>query len=84
MMAATPVRLHQLPTWLRDRINKRFGRGCDIQAAIAKICEFSGDKSPCAWLDHCGTTKLSNATTAFVSEPYGLTTSAIECCFPAY
>ncbi len=74
-MTTTPVKLHHTPKWLKQRIAQRVGRGCDLHDAIQRT---ASDLPPSYWLDHWGSTKLDNGDVAFVSEPYGLNTEAMQ------
>lgn len=69
---ATPVKLHHVPKWLRQRIHQRIGRGVDLHEAIQRT---ASDIAGGYWLDHYGST--CNAL-EFVSEPYTLDTAGLQ------
>ena len=73
MTAPTPVKLHHVPKWLRQRIGQRIGRGVDLHEAIQRT---ASDIAGGYWLDHWGST--GDVELAFVSEPYGLSTSGLQ------
>lgn len=66
----TPVRLHHVPREYRG-LGRRIGivywteRGMRVTSTHAQ------------WLDHWGSTKLSDGRIAFVSEPYGVNSGSL-------
>ena len=69
LLGPSEVRLHHIPGWLRLRMLRAFGCGKYDSNGWSVLHHAVGDRR--RWLDHIGSTTLSNGRRAFVSEPYG-------------
>ncbi len=66
MIATREVRLHHVPVWLSKRIHRRIGWRLNVYDAVKHTAAPTGFD---CWLDHWGSIKQPDGSTAFVREP---------------